>query len=127
MGTITSAAELKNAIQLLELEQTICGQQLKEHFFLTYESFKPASLIRDTLNDIATSPYLADNMLGAALGLVSGYISKKLAVGESSSMLRKLLGSVLQFGVTNLVAQHPETIKSIARFLLQYVIPKRNK
>jgi len=125
MGTITSAAELKNAIQLLEVKQNICGHQLKEQFFLTYESFKPASLIRDTLNDIATSPYLMDNILGSTLGLLSGYISKKLAVGASSSLVRKLLGSVLQLAVTNLVAQHSETIKSITRFLLQYVIPKK--
>ena len=125
MGTITSAAELKNAIQLLEVEQSLCGQQLKEQFHLAYESFKPTSLIRDTLNDVVSSPYLADNMLGAALGLVSGYISKKMAVGTSNSMARKFMGSILQFAVTNLVTQHSETIKSVARFLLLYVIPKK--
>ena len=127
MGNITSTAELKNAIQLLEVEQSISGQQLKEQFYLTYESFKPVSLIRDTLNDIATSPYLVDNLIGTAMGLITGYLSKKIAVGASGSVFRKLIGTALQFGVTNLVAQHADSIKSIAQFLLKYVIPKKKE
>ena len=115
MQNITSTAGLKNAIQLLEAEQAIKGQLLKEQFYLTYESLKPVNLIKSTLNDIATSPYLIDNILGTAMGLASGYLSKRIFVGASGNMIRKLLGSVLQFGVTNVVAQHPDTIKSFGQ------------
>jgi len=38
MENITSAAGLKNAIQLLEAEQADKGQLLKAQFYLTYES-----------------------------------------------------------------------------------------
>jgi hypothetical protein len=59
MQDITSIAELKNAIQLSEAEQTLKGKLLKEQFYLTYESFKPIDLLTNTLSDMAKSPFWA--------------------------------------------------------------------
>ena len=78
MQKIESVAELKNAIQVLEVEQSDKGQLLKEQFFITYKSLRPGNLLRSTMKDIASSPYLFDNILGAAMGLVSGFIIKKI-------------------------------------------------
>jgi hypothetical protein len=49
MQNITSVNGLKNAIQLLEVEQDLQGQQLKEQFYITYESLRPVNLLRNTL------------------------------------------------------------------------------
>jgi hypothetical protein len=125
MQKIESVVGLKNAIQLLEAEQDDKGQLLKEQFFLTLESFKPANLLRSTVNDIASSPYLIDNILVTALGLVSGFISKKMFIGTSGNKLRKLIGHVLQFGVTNFVALHPGAIKTIGWSIIQHVARKK--
>ena len=46
MQNITSTAGLKNAIQLLEAEQAVKGQLLKEQFYITYESLKPVNLLK---------------------------------------------------------------------------------
>lgn len=125
MQKITSTAELKNAIQLLEIEQAIKGQLLKEQFYRTRESLKPLNLLKGALKDIASSPYLIDDILGAAMGLATGYLSKKLVVGASGNMFKKLIGSVLQLGVTNVVAQHPDAIKSFGQFIFQHVFRKK--
>ncbi|MCK9399769.1 MAG: hypothetical protein M0Q51_07195 [Bacteroidales bacterium] len=125
MKNITSIAELKNAIQLLEAEQAIKGQQLKEQFYLTYESYKPVKLLNSTLKDIASSPYLIENIVGATVGLATGYLSRKIIVGASGGIFRKILGSVLQFGVTNLVAQHPDAIMSIGQFAFKHIFRKK--
>jgi len=119
MQNITSAAGLKNAIQLLETEQADKGQLLKEQFFLTYESFKPVNLLRSTLDDVTSSPYLIDNIISTALGLTSGFLSKKIFIGASGNKFRKLIGYILQFGVTNFVAQHHDTIKKLGQSVLQ--------
>jgi len=124
METITSAAELKIAIKQLELEHAIQGEILKEQFFITVDSLTPASIIKRALNDIATSPYLIDNIIGSAMGIVTGYFSKLITVGSSHNMFRKLLGSVLQFGVTNIVAQHPEVFKSVGQFIMEQIFHK---
>jgi hypothetical protein len=51
MEKISSIAGLKNAIQVLEVQQRIKGHELKEQISLTYESLKPVNLIRNTLKD----------------------------------------------------------------------------
>jgi hypothetical protein len=122
MDKITCAAELRIAIQTLEFERDIQGQILQEQFFVTFESLKPANLIKSTLHEITSSPYLIDNMLGAIMGMVSGYVSKKIAVGTSHSLIRKILGSVLQFGITNVVAQHPDMLKTAGNFIIDKFI-----
>ncbi|MBW6500024.1 MAG: hypothetical protein K0B05_01415 [Bacteroidales bacterium] len=125
MENITSVADIKNAIQILEEEQTVRGEQLKEQLHLTFESLKPVNLIKSTIKDISSSPYLIDNILGTATGLASGYLSRKIIVGASGNILRKLFGVVLQLGVTNLVARHPDEVKSLSHLLFQRIFRKK--
>jgi hypothetical protein len=127
MQKITSSAELKKAIQLLEEEQAVKEQLLREQISITYETLKPVNLLKSTLKDISGSPYLIENVLGSAVGLASGYVSKKLVVGASAGILRKLFGSILQFGITNLIASHPEAIKSAGRYIIQRMLHKSEK
>jgi hypothetical protein len=125
MQTITSVSELKTSILFLEAEQSIKGQLLKEQLFRTYESLKPVNLIRNTLKELSTSPYLVDNISGTAMGLLGGFLSKKIFVGTSGNLIRKLLGSVLQFGVTNVVAQNSEVIKTVGQTVLHHFFRKK--
>ena len=124
MEKITSAAGLKDAILLLETDQVLQGQLLKEQLYSTYESLKPVHLIKSTLKDLASSPYLTDNILATAIGLATGFLSKKIFVGSSGNLFRKLLGSFLQAGITNTVSQHPDTIKSFGQLIFQYFFHK---
>jgi len=125
MENITTAAELKNAIQLLEVEQAIDARNLKDQFYITYESLKPVNLFRNTLYEVISTPNLVDNILGTAAGLVTGYLSKKIVIGASGNILRKLFGSVMQLGVTNIVTQHPDTVKSIGQYIIQNILHKK--
>jgi hypothetical protein len=125
MQNITSIAGLKDAIQLLEIEQGIKGQLLKEQFYLTYESLKPINILKKTLKEISSSPYLIDNISGTAMGLASGFLSKKIFVGTSGNIFRKLIGSILQFGITNVVTQNSDIIKSVGHAIFQYFLRKK--
>jgi hypothetical protein len=77
------------------------------------------------LKDIASSPHLINNVLGATIGLATGYVSKKIVVGASHNLFRKIMGSALQIGVANIVAQHPEAIKSLGQFIGQHILRKK--
>jgi hypothetical protein len=125
MENITSAAELKRVIQRVEIEHAMQGKRLKEQFFLAYENIKPANILKSTLNEITKSPYVIDNILGATLGLITGYLSKKIAIARSENPFRKFLGSALQFGITNLVVQHPDLIKLFGQFIMQHLFRKK--
>jgi len=78
MENIISTAGLKNAIQLLEAEQAMNWQRLKEQFYPTCESLKPVNLLKSTLKDMISSPYLIENILSTVLSLATGYLSKKI-------------------------------------------------
>jgi hypothetical protein len=125
MQNITSTLALKNAIQLLEADQAVKGQLLKEQFYVTYESLRPVNLIKNTLHDISTSPYLIDNILSTGMGIASGFLTNKIFVGRSGNIVRNLLGTILQFGVTNVVAQHPAAVKSLGEIIMHFLIRKK--
>jgi hypothetical protein len=125
MQKIESVAELKNAIQVLEVEQSDKGQLLKEQLLITYKSLRPGNILMSTVKDITSSPYLIDNILGTAMGLVSGFLTRKIFIGASGNKLKKLIGHVLQFGVINFVAMHPGAIKTIGWSIIQRFTRKK--
>ena len=98
---------------------------MKEQLLATFESLKPVNIIKGTLSEITSSPYLVENMLSAVVGLVGGFVSKKIAVGTSHNIFRKIMGTALQFGVTNLVAQHPEALKNVGQLIIEKIFHKK--
>ena len=127
MENLSASVTLKNAIQRLEVERAISGQLLKEQFYFTYENLKPVNILRNTVRDVITSPHLVDDILSMAVGLVTGFVSKKIVIGASGNLIRKLLGSITQLGITTVVSQHPETIKSIGQYIFQHIFSKKDK
>jgi len=125
MQKITSTAGLRRAIQLLEAEKAANGKLLKEQFVSTYESFKPASLLRSTLQDISSSPNLIENVIGTALGLGAGYLSRSILPGVTAMRFGKLLSPVIQVGVTNFVAKQSGNIRSAGELMLLRIFRKK--
>lgn len=50
-----------------------------------------------------------------------------MTIGSSGNMFKKILGTILQFGVTNIVAQHTDTIKSIGQFIYQHFLKREDR
>jgi hypothetical protein len=122
MENRSSLAELRSTIQRLEVQQSMQGELLKEQFYITYESSKPANILRSTISEVISSPYLVNNLLGTAAGLATGYLFQKIVVGASGNLFRKLPGIMMQLGDTSTVAQHPDTVKSIGQNIYQHLL-----
>jgi hypothetical protein len=127
MEKINYVARLKGEIQVLEEEQSVKGQQLKEQLFLTYESFKPAKLIQSTLKDLVTSPHMLDNIIDTTLSIATGYITKKIVVGASSNIIRRTLGLIIQAGAARFISNNVGTIKTAGKMALQQFFRKKEK
>lgn len=125
MSNITTTAELREAIRVLEIEQKDKGALLKEQFKITYESLRPVNLIGNTLKELTTLPDLKGDLLNTALGLASGYLSKKAAIGNTNNPIKQLLGTFLQMGVTSLVTKNADGIKSMGSELLTRLLSKK--
>lgn len=126
MANINSVVLLKEAIVNLEIKKIEQGKLIRDQFNTIKENLRPANIIRDTFDEVATSPKLRSNLMGAVLGLGAAYISRKLVVGKSASVFRKILGSVLQMGMSAVVATKPGMLKSIGQTVVKRIFTKKN-
>jgi hypothetical protein len=121
MQKINSTTDIKQLIRQLESQQAIDLQQLRVQMQATYENIKPINLVRNTFKEVVASEELTDNIVNTSVGLAAGYVSKTLFEKASHSPFKKLMGTALLFGVTNLVAKNPHTVKSIGSDFLNIV------
>ena len=124
MQTITSQVGLKEAIKELENKQSVEGQLLKEQFNITYATVKPVNLIK-TLSEVVSSPDIIASLVSATVGLTAGFFSKRLFIGASGNLVKKVFGSMLLFGVTKIIARRPEVVKLFGKRIVQHVFSKK--
>jgi len=115
-------SSLKESIRLLEIKQAEEGAILKEQFAVTIESLKPINLLKTTIKEMTNSVDLKSNLSETVISIVAGYLTKKMMVNSKSGPFMKILGAVLQFGVTSVIAQNADNIRDflnrmIDRFL----------
>ncbi len=119
MEIIRSSQNLKDRIQALEIKQLTELVDLKQQLSYTVENLKPLNLLKTSLKEAVTSPDLKQNIIGAAVGLASGYLSKAVIVGDSHNPLKKMAGSVVQLMISSSIARHPEMVNKLATGLLR--------
>lgn len=108
MNKINSTETLGQMISLLEQKKIAELHSLRQQYQMVYESVKPLNLAKSALDSVISSPELKHNILNTVVGLASGYISKKLLMGSSKNPFKRILGTVLQFAVTNIVAKQSD-------------------
>jgi len=118
---------LKESIRLLEIRQAEEGKILKEQLKITYESFKLVNLIKGTLKDITGSVELKNNLFGTLISVVSGYLTKKMVAGPKSNPLMKILGAMMQFGITTVIAKNAEAIRNFMDNLIDKLFHPEEK
>jgi hypothetical protein len=107
---------LNEAITALAFKQKEDYENLKLQFKLTYDSLKPVNIVKNALLDMTSVPDLKNNIVSNVIGLTTGYLSKKVVLGGSHNPIKRILGNLLQFVVTNVIAKqsnpsHPKEIE----------------
>jgi hypothetical protein len=111
MKNKTQADALKDAIALLESKQAGELQLLRQQFHITYDSLKPMNLIKKGLQDITSLPDIKNGLINNAIGLATGYLSKKVLIGATRNPIKRILGTVLEFAVAGLVTKQVKEAK----------------
>ncbi len=102
---IANAKDLDTAIARLKRLATLQEAELRDHFHSILVSLRPTNILKTTINEVQQSPELKNNLFKVALGLGAGYFSRKMVVGKSAGLVKKAIGTALQFGVTQLIAK----------------------
>jgi len=110
---------LQEAIALLEIRQMEEQNMLRHQFKATFESLKPINLLKGAWHDLTSSPDIKEDLMSNAIGLTTGFLSRRVLLGASRNPIKKIVGSLLQFAVANLVSRHSGTIKSAGQALVQ--------
>jgi hypothetical protein len=130
MEKIITENDLRGAILQLESRQADEARLMKEQFLVAVESIKPINLIKSTFIEAAESGDLQDNLFNSTVGLSAGYVTKVLFQSVSGSPIKKVLGTAIMFGIKNLVARNPDTVKTWGRVFFKAVknlLSEKNK
>lgn len=123
---INNSAELRDTIKRLEQQQEAQKDKLVEQFHVTYESFRPVNILKNSINKVVHSPGTADNIVSAGISIGLGLLSKKLVIGKSAGIAKRLLGTAMELGVGSLVANKAASIKSGGLNLLSKIFKSKN-
>jgi tRNA(Met) C34 N-acetyltransferase TmcA len=127
MKQINTTAELKEAILELEARRTVEAALLRDQFNQAYESIKPINLIKSAFSEVAASQEIKANVVTTSLGLAAGFLVKKVFQGFSNNPIRRAIGTVIMFGITNVITKHPEKIKSVGSGIFNMLKSKPNE
>lgn len=109
---IATKEDLERAIQDLETKQANELLLLRTQYQKTFEGLKPMNLIKGSFKDIVTAPDLKKTVVNAAIGLTTGFITKKLLIGKTSNPLKKILGFIVELVVAKKVVEQVDEIRS---------------
>ncbi len=82
--------------QLIELQQQAAD---------TFEYVKPVNLVTRFVSSLKKEPKVRGSLKDTFISVGLGYLSKRLVVGKSNSMLKTLAGYAVQLIATKLVAK----------------------
>jgi hypothetical protein len=123
-STIDSRESLIAAIERLEAEQKEHIDAIKTDMHDAYESLKPVHVIKTLVKELFTSPEVRQDLFQSGVGLGAGFLAKKLVVGNSHNLFKRLMGHLVQVSVTNMVNSNEEVIESKGRSLIQRLIKR---
>lgn len=119
MQTIKDDRSLAHAIRTMENDRKSELDLLKRHFDYTIESLNPINIIKErfsntvsSFSDTVSSPGFKGKVLKFAIGLASGFLTRKLVMGSSGGIIKNLLGTALQATVSGfIIKKMPDTTK----------------
>ena len=118
---------LDETIRRLKLKQKEDLALLKEQAHLTIESLKPINLIKRTLQKIAGSAEIKSNAATTVFALATAFLSKRALMGVSQNPYKKILGTLLQFGIAKLISNNSGPLKLQLEKLLLRILNAKNK
>lgn len=114
MNQKDTITDLQEKILLLELKQSNEKVQLKDQFNLSFERLKPSNLIKNSLDEFINTTDFKEGIVDTSLSLAAGYLSKKIVFGSTHNPIKKIVGNLIQAGITSLVSRNTDEIKSVA-------------
>lgn len=113
-----ASEKLQQNIDLLRAEQYDQLEALKNELHKVQDQLRPSNIIKGAFEDLTSSVSVSGSALDSVIALGSGYIANSVVAGKSKNIGLRLLGYILQYGVTRYMADHIDGIKSGLQHML---------
>lgn len=117
MESIKTEKELQAHIDILQEKWREEGAVIKKEFFVMYENFHPLSFLTKSVKELVGSRKGSNGLLNSTLAVTAGSLAKMFFVNASKNPIKKMVGTVLMVGVSNMVNRHPEILGTIRGFI----------
>ncbi len=107
---------LEAAIASLEKKSEIQKNIIANNFSSLQENLKPVNLIKKHKEII----------LIGVLGLGTGYLIRKLLIKQSTGLMAKMTGSLIQWGIAALLSKNSDKIRSNVGPVARRVLKRQN-
>jgi hypothetical protein len=122
-----TVAELRIAIQQLEIKQANEWPPLKKQLLATAETLKPKHIIKDMIGEVFSEPVLKATAVNTTLGVASVLAANFFFPSKTISQLTKLItGAIIGATTIGKVVSHGGHIKSIGQSLLKRFTRKQS-
>lgn len=101
---MTPIQKLNKAIVILEKKQHREWQDIKNHFSNVSDDLRPSNLVKATLEDL-NQPEIKSQVIQAFYSITSGYLTRKIFIGNSKNDFKKLIGYIIQYAMTNYISK----------------------
>ncbi|RZJ71042.1 hypothetical protein [Flavobacterium sp.] len=102
MRQIRNDKELQEAILELKHQRRSEGLALQTQWDHTRKNLNPIAWAKEGVMDLFRSPDVKSGALKGLLSLATGFVTRKLVVGNSGGIVRKVVGTLAQTGATSL-------------------------
>lgn len=104
MQSINSVIELREAIRRLEESQTAQGRMLKQQFCATVKFVRRASVLKNAVIELITSPGFLNALSSTVLSLTTRRNTQPATSRTTGKMFLRVLGIIVQFGIGRILA-----------------------
>lgn len=123
---ITNKEELGAAILELEQVQETQKLALSGQLLVVKESLKPLNLIKGVIKKFGAVPQFSGGIINSVAGIAMGVLSKKIFLGKSPGIFKKLVSELLELLVAKTAISNAEKIKAYGKAIYN-VLSRPNK
>ena len=106
MSGLNRAADLDNAILVLEQQCRQHEQDIKMMGSALANDLKPVNLIKSAFKSTAQTPGFGPGLIKGAVGLAAGLLTKRLFLKKDAGFAKKAIGTAVELGVAKSIAGH---------------------
>ncbi len=102
---------IDGAIRQLESRRVMQQDALRVQWSVTQSELNPMNILKDEIRETVSNPKFGSQLLKGVISVASGFVTKKLIVGDSKSSFKKMIGTIAQTGATGALYKNSEEIK----------------